>query len=87
MRMLSIIALSFAFVNVASANEATFEGKISDGKFSVVKGKANGKDFTADQTKELETYLNAATEAYKKAKEGGTATLGMLSGLLAGFGL
>ncbi|MDP1724931.1 MAG: hypothetical protein Q8L85_09560 [Alphaproteobacteria bacterium] len=87
MRIISLIAISFAFVSIASAKDADIMVKLSDGKFTVSSAKSDGKDLSKEQMTELNTYFNSASEALKKAKTEGTATLGIFSGLLASFGL
>jgi hypothetical protein len=87
MRMLSIIALSFAFVSVASAGNGEFKVKLGDGKIEATEGTVDGKPATADQLKQFNGFLGFAQKARAEAKEKNPETLGMFSSLLAGFGL
>jgi hypothetical protein len=90
MRKLSLILATFAFANIASANNVVFTAEWNpDSKTFTVKDGTNtkGEKMNDEQKKTMEKYLSAAKDAIEKDKEG-AATLGLfstISGLLGGL--
>lgn len=70
-----------------SANAIELAVKLENGILIAVSGKSEGKDLTSDQIKEINTYFLSSKDAVKKANEVDAASLGILSGLMASFGL
>lgn len=88
MRLLSMFALLGLLAGTASANsKGEFTVVLADGKIEATKGTVDGKDATADQLKQMNSFLEFAQKERVAQKEKNPETLGIFSSLLAGFGL